>query len=228
MGGEPIERIGFAFHKGMYLRIGLGLVVGGLAAGAVIGVGLAAGQLGGPSSAGADASSLARSFAQAILLFGAFACAAETAFRGVVQRLFTGPVDVRAAIAAGAAAQALTVGLVLPGQPAIGVLGTALIGAASGLAYHRSGSLWLSAGLSTGWLVASGWGFGFTTAGQRFEGAFASTWTNGAAWVTGGGFGLESGALGVVGAAVALALAAVVPVSKEEPAPAPGEPQTAA
>lgn len=65
-----------------------------------------------------------------------------------------------------------------------------------GLAYIRTGRLWLPMGLHMTWNWVQGIGFGFPVSGETVE-SFIHLSINGPTWITGGHYGPEGGVIGI-------------------------------
>lgn len=92
-----------------------------------------------------------------------------------------------------------------PGSTMIAQMNTALFGMVFGLAVLRYKSLWLAAGLHLGWNLAQVC-LGFNTSGITIRLTGLNMESRSAAWLAGGGYGLEGGVL-ATGAALLLAAA---------------------
>ena len=136
-----------------------------------------------------------------VLIFGALA--EELMFRGYpFQRLeeATGAVG---AIAVFSVLFAL-VHLSNPGASRLGLLNTVLIGMVLAIAYLRTRALWLCWGIHFGWNAALGVLFGLPVSGLRLFNVVVRSTTTGPRWLTGGSYGPEASAPGVVAVVVGL------------------------
>jgi membrane protease YdiL (CAAX protease family) len=75
---------------------------------------------------------------------------------------------------------------------------TILVGILLSVAYLRTGSLWLPWGIHFGWNAALGLGFGLPVSGLNEFAVAVHGRAAGPAWLTGGAYGLEGGALGTI------------------------------
>lgn len=82
------------------------------------------------------------------------------------------------------------------GNP-LAALNLLLAGLLLGTAFLRTGSLWLSIGIHAGWNVVEGPALGLNVSGHEL-GAWHLLEIAGPAWLTGGAFGPEGGAVGAV------------------------------
>ena len=93
------------------------------------------------------------------------------------------------------------------GTTALSVTSTVLGGFMYGIAYLRSGRIWLPVGLHFGWNWVQGTILGFPVSGTTdYSGAFATLHTTGADWVGGGAYGPEGSVFSLVGRLVIIAL----------------------
>ena len=144
--------------------------------------------------------------ALALIVLGVGAMAEEAAFRGYpFQRLVeaAGPIVAIVVVQIG-------FGLVHGGNPHVSrwaVANTALFGVLLAIAYLRSRSLWLPWGIHFGWNGMLAVVLGLPMSGLT---EFATLWhtrVRGPAWMTGGNYGIEGGALAT--AAICLAMPGV-------------------
>jgi membrane protease YdiL (CAAX protease family) len=136
-----------------------------------------------------------------VLVFGALA--EELMFRGYpFQRLeeAVGPVG---AIAVFSVLFAL-VHLTNPGASPLGLLNTVLIGVVLAVAYLRTRALWLCWGIHFGWNATLGLLFGLPVSGLRIFNVVVRGTTTGSRWLTGGSYGIEASAPGVLAVVVGL------------------------
>jgi CAAX protease family protein len=87
--------------------------------------------------------------------------------------------------------------LLNPGADWASALGTGLFGVLAALAYWSTGRLWMPIGMHAAWNLFEGPVFGFLVSGIHMGGLFVLR-VNGPAWLTGGSFGPEAGALTIV------------------------------
>ena len=136
-----------------------------------------------------------------VLVFGALA--EELMFRGYpFQRLeeAIGPIG---AIAVFSVLFAL-VHLTNPGASPLGLLNTVLIGIVLALAYLRTRALWLCWGIHFGWNATLGLLFGLPVSGLRIFNVVVRGTATGPRWLTGGNYGVEASAPGVLAVVVGL------------------------
>ena len=89
----------------------------------------------------------------------------------------------------------------------LAVLGSTLGGLSYGIAFATTERIWLPFGLHFGWNYAIGPLFGFPISGGiPKRGTFIHQHSVGASWFTGGEYGPEGGAVGMVGRVLVLAL----------------------
>jgi hypothetical protein len=94
-----------------------------------------------------------------------------------------------------------------PHATLLAVLGSTLGGLSYGIAFATTERIWLSFGLHFGWNYAIGPLFGFPISGGIVKrGTFVHQYSVGATWFTGGEYGPEGGAVGMVGRVLVLAL----------------------
>jgi membrane protease YdiL (CAAX protease family) len=136
-----------------------------------------------------------------VLIFGALA--EEMMFRGYpFQRLEEG-IGPAGAIGVFSLLFA-AVHLSNPGARALGLANTVLIGIVLAIAYLRTRALWLPWGLHFGWNAALGLMLGLPVSGLRNFNVLLRTTATGPQWLTGGSYGLEASAPGVVAIVVGL------------------------
>jgi membrane protease YdiL (CAAX protease family) len=106
--------------------------------------------------------------------------------------------------------------LTTDGTTTLSVISTVLGGFMYGVAYLRSGRLWLPVGLHFGWNWVQGTILGFPVSGTTdYSGAFATLRTTGADWLGGGDYGPEGSVFSLVGRLVIIAL--VVVATRQSP-----------
>jgi membrane protease YdiL (CAAX protease family) len=97
--------------------------------------------------------------------------------------------------------------LTTDGTTTLSVTSTVLGGFMYGVAYLRSGRLWLPVGLHVGWNWVQGTILGFPVSGTTdYSGTFATLRTTGADWLGGGDYGPEGSVFSLVGRLVIVAL----------------------
>lgn len=100
--------------------------------------------------------------------------------------------------------------LTTDGTTPLSVTSTVLGGVMYGVAYLRSGRLWLPVGLHVGWNWVQGTILGFPVSGTTdYSGTFATLRTTGADWLGGGDYGPEGSVFSLVGRLVIIALVVV-------------------
>jgi membrane protease YdiL (CAAX protease family) len=219
--GEPIQLVGFPFHEGMYLHLGLGLAV-------ALALGLAAWAL--PDLAGAyhtrvadlETGALVRDGARVMLLVFALAAVEELIFRGALQRFLARRLSTAQAVLCSSLIFAIAHGVLNPAAPTLGLLGVAVAGGMLGLAYARSGTLWLPLGLHAGWNLAVGLVAGLPVSGAQLPLHLLDTEAVGNVLATGGAYGPEASLVGILVLAGGIAAVWFLPVERapERPAPA--------
>lgn len=89
----------------------------------------------------------------------------------------------------------------------ISVVGSTLGGVMYGVAFLRTGTLWLGLGVHIGWNWIQGTLLGFTVSGtDDYSGALLEVHTSGADWLGGGAYGPEGSVLSLVGRLVIIGL----------------------
>jgi membrane protease YdiL (CAAX protease family) len=91
-----------------------------------------------------------------------------------------------------------------PGASALGLLNTVLIGIVLAIAYLRTRALWLPLGLHFGWNATLGLIFGLPVSGLRIFNVVTRASASGPRWLTGGSYGIEASAPGVLAIVVGL------------------------
>lgn len=203
--GGPRD-LGLPAAPGMYRDLLVGLGGGTAAVLVVLGAGLALGafDLHVPERPITEAGS---AFARATLLLAAMAAFEELLFRGFVQRKLAAWIGDGKAIAIASSAFGIVHGVVSPEAPATAIAGTALAGAVLGLAYARTGDLWLTTGLHLGWNLALGWLAGLPVSGHSLLAPLLDAAADPAhPWLTGGWYGPEASLLGLAVFAIGLAI----------------------
>ncbi|HEV7661229.1 MAG TPA: CPBP family intramembrane glutamic endopeptidase [Allosphingosinicella sp.] len=83
-----------------------------------------------------------------------------------------------------------------PHASSLAILGNTLGGIVYGVAFVRSGGIWLPLGLHLSWNFVQGPILGFTVSGMD-QGGFQTITTTGPDWLTGGAYGPEAGVVGI-------------------------------
>jgi len=201
--GDPLLAMGLGFRDRWLRDIVLGTLVGTALIAAGYAVLFSLGYVK-AVTLHVDPRSLRLSAAVLVILPTA-AMAEEIAFRGYpFQRLAEaiGP-------AGAAGALSLLFAAVHLGNPDASIwafLNTALAGIWLSVAYLRTHSLWLPFGLHFGWNAGMGYLFGMPVSGIRTFSVVVRSKLQGPAWLTGGSYGLEAGALGTVLLLIAIAI----------------------
>jgi len=97
-----------------------------------------------------------------------------------------------------------------PGASALGLANTVLIGIVLAIAYLRTRALWLPWGIHFGWNTTLGLLLGLPVSGLRLFNVVVRSSAKGPQWLTGGSYGLEAGAPGVVVVVVGLIVVCTV------------------
>jgi uncharacterized protein len=101
---------------------------------------------------------------------------------------------------------------------ALSVASSTLGGVMYGVAFLRTGNLWLGLGVHVGWNWFQGTVLGFTVSGtDDYSGALLQVHTTGAEWLGGGGYGPEGSVTSLVGRVVIIGL--IVLVTRERRCP---------
>ncbi len=151
-------------------------------------------------------------FASDLIVLAVAALAEEIAFRGYpFQRLIeaVGPglaTLLMSLIFAGAH-------LLNPDASTASLCSTMLAGLVLSVAYLRTRALWVSWGFHFGWNASMGLLFGLPVSGLTSFSPVVSSYTRGPVWLTGGGYGPEGGAVGIVVLFVVLVL--LFPATRE-------------
>jgi hypothetical protein len=94
---------------------------------------------------------------------------------------------------------------------ALSVASSTLGGVMYGVAFLRTGRMWLGLGVHIGWNWFQGTLLGFTVSGtDDFSGALLQVHTTGAAWLGGGDYGPEGSVLSLAGRLVIIGLIVLV------------------
>ena len=192
---KPVRAVGLWVHAGALRDMGAGCLLGFLM---MAGIALVMGALGEVTfvRATAGAAEAAGVAGVAVLAFGAGALAEEILFRGYAfQTLIQGVTFIPATLIASA-----LFALAHTGNPHVtpfGLANVALAGVLFSFAYMKTRSLWLPTGIHFAWNIAQSALFGFPTSGLREDALFRAD-VAGPAWICGGEFGPEGGALATV------------------------------
>lgn len=183
---------------------GLGLLGGGLAAGATLAIAVAAGDAAWIRDEGTFGEYVVRA-ALTVAVLAPAALSEELIFRGVPLVLLAAAIGRGPGVAAVAVPFALA-HLANPNLTALGVGNIALAGIFLGLAFYAPGGIWTAWGVHLGWngLLAC---LDTPVSGVPFDIPFLDYLAGAPVWLTGGAFGPEGG----VAATVALTLA--IPVA---------------
>jgi membrane protease YdiL (CAAX protease family) len=93
----------------------------------------------------------------------------------------------------------------------VSVVSSALGGVMYGVAFLRTGNLWLGLGVHIGWNWIQGTVLGFTVSGtDDYSGALLEVHTSGTGWLGGGAYGPEGSVLSLVGRLVIIGLIVTV------------------
>jgi membrane protease YdiL (CAAX protease family) len=112
-----------------------------------------------------------------------------------------GPISPRFAVAIAMVLTSILFGVLHAGNPNASMLSTvniSLAGIMLAMPYVLTGRLWVSIGLHFSWNFFQGAIFGFPVSGKTFRTAVVQTVQDGPDWFTGGAFGPEAGAIGLV------------------------------
>ena len=91
-----------------------------------------------------------------------------------------------------------------PGASAFGLVNTVLIGIVLSVAYLRTRALWLPWGLHFAWNAMLGLVYGLPVSGLRLFNVVVHSTAKGPLWLTGGNYGIEASAPGVIAVVVGL------------------------
>ncbi len=98
-----------------------------------------------------------------------------------------------------------------PDATPISVLSNAMGGLMYGIAYQRTGRVWLSVGIHFAWNVVQGTVLGFAVSDDTsYSGVFLHQHVSGSHWLTGGGYGPEGSIFSLLGRALIIALILLV------------------
>jgi len=194
---KPVRAVGLWMHAGALRDIGAGCLLGFLM---MAGIAALLGALGAATftrSAG-GALSAAEGAGLSALAFAAGALAEELLFRGYAFQTLMQEVTFVPATAIAAALFAL-VHARNPHVTPFGLANVALAGILFSFAYMKTRSLWLPAGIHFAWNFSQSALFGLPTSGLPADaGALLRAQSTGPAWLGGGEFGPEGGALATI------------------------------
>jgi membrane protease YdiL (CAAX protease family) len=192
--GRPVlQALGLDWHHGAALDLGAGMAITAAAMAGIFGTELLLGAI--SRSAAPDTQALP-------LLTTAAGKLAATFKEEVVMRclLLSGlllALRGRAALAIGISALAFgLIHLSNPGATVLSVIGNSLGGVMYGLAFVLTKRLWLPVGAHFAWNFVQGPLLGFPVSGMD-AGGLQRIHDNGPAWLTGGAYGPEAGAVGI-------------------------------
>jgi uncharacterized protein len=190
---RPVAYLGFGPHERLHIEILQGLAQGLFLVTLIFLFGLGAGWLRvlWPNGLGAAALGQTGFYLACFALAAAFE---ELLWRGYAfQVLVQGTGKIPAVVIA--AALFGVAHLANPNANALGTLNTMLAGVWLSVAYLRTRSLWLPISLHTAWNFSEGFLFGFPVSGLRCPETILRLSLQGPAWITGGDYGPEAGAL---------------------------------
>ncbi len=203
--GAPPARLGFAVGPRVGRDAGRGALLGVTMLAVVLVPLLLAGWIGYRAEAGTLGGVLA-AWARGLELLALPAAAEEALFRGYVFQALVVGIGPVAATALSSAAFAVA-HVWNPNVGAIGLANIFLAGVLLSIAYLRTGSLWFASGVHVGWNWAMASVAELPVSGLTFlHTPLYGPVERGPAWVTGGTFGPEGGAMGTVAFLVGLAL----------------------
>ena len=101
---------------------------------------------------------------------------------------------------------------------ALSVISSTLGGVMYGVAFLRTGTIWLGLGVHVGWNWFQGTVLGFTVSGtDDYSGALLEVHTSGETWLSGGAYGPEGSVLSLVGRLVIIGLVVAVTTAPRRP-----------
>jgi membrane protease YdiL (CAAX protease family) len=210
---RPFADFGFHLDRRWRADLGFGLALGPLLMGGIFatGWGLDWIEVTGTLAPAERGGSFALPFAGALVAFVCVGIYEEMISRGYhllnVAEGLSGLLGPRAALAVGCVASSAVFGVLHWGNPNATLRSTAcLVGAGLlfGLAYVVTGELGLPIGLHISWNFAQGNVFGFPVSGTDAGATLLGTRPTGPEWWTGGAFGPEAGASGILALLVAV------------------------
>ncbi len=119
----------------------------------------------------------------------------------LAEGLHVGSIPPRVAVGIAMVVTSLFFGVLHAGNPNASIISTAnitLAGIMLALPYVLTGRLWVSIGLHFSWNFFQGAIFGFPVSGKKFRTSVVQTVESGPDWFTGGEFGPEAGAVGLL------------------------------
>ncbi len=119
----------------------------------------------------------------------------------LAEGLHVGSISPRVAVGIAVVVTSLFFGVLHAGNPNASAISTAnitLAGIMLALPYVLTGRLWVSIGLHFSWNFFQGAIFGFPVSGKKFRTSVVQTIEDGPDWFTGGEFGPEAGAVGLL------------------------------
>jgi membrane protease YdiL (CAAX protease family) len=147
-------------------------------------------------------------FGLGLLVFGVAALVEEVVFRALLLgglRRLTGSAGV--ALVLSAALFGLVHLLESDDATAVSVASNTMGGLMYGIAYLRSGRIWLGAGVHFAWNFVQGTVLGFVVSGNDdYSDALVHMTTSGAQWLSGGAYGPEGSVFSLVGRAAIIGL----------------------
>ena len=201
-GGSVLDLMGLRWNGAAPRDLLAGIAITGAA---IAGVFLAELGLGAITTSAAPSTSLAGLLGLAAVKL-AFTFKEELMMRSLLLAGLLVLLRGRAALAVGLSALAFgLIHLTNPGASALSVLGNSLGGVVYGTAFVLARNLWLPIGLHFAWNFVQGPLFGFPVSGLD-AGGLQRVHDLGPAWLTGGSYGPEAGAVGIVARFVVMAL----------------------
>jgi hypothetical protein len=119
----------------------------------------------------------------------------------LAEGLHVGSITPRVAVGAAVVITSIFFGVLHAGNPNASLISTVnitLAGMMLALPYVLTGRLWVSIGLHFSWNFFQGAVFGFPVSGKSFRTSVVQTIEDGPDWFTGGEFGPEAGAVGLL------------------------------
>ncbi len=215
----PFAALGFPLHRRVWVELSVGIVMGFAMVSCVFLIEWIAGRVDIRTAEGAlrAAPRFLASYAVVFIFAGAFE---EIAIRGYVFQAMIQGLGKAPAVCI----SSLLFGLLHAANPnasVFGVVNTVLAGVWLSVAYIKTRSLWLPVSLHASWNFALGYIYGFPVSGVGLSHPLLSLSDHGPAWLTGGSYGPEAGAvttLVLVLATVCLWKSRVVYPSEKSPA----------
>jgi membrane protease YdiL (CAAX protease family) len=194
---KPVRSVGLWIHGGTLRELGAGCLLGFLMMGGIYVVEVGLGYVH-PSRAGLGPAGAVRVTVLSVIWFGAGAMGEELLFRGyafqsLIQALTFLPATLLTAVVFGLAH------LQNPHMTAFSLSNVVLAGILFSFAYMKTRSLWLPFGIHFAWNFSQTTLFGFPTSGMVDDShALFNAARSGPAWIGGGDFGPEGGALATI------------------------------